>query len=81
MRPVRVTVDADGIVPWGRWAREHRIGRAVRDDLEAGRLSAHWFVGDAGPYPVLALERVPAVTPPPARRHDNPLSGARMAHG
>lgn len=39
------------VIPWGRWAHDHRVPRAIREILEDGALPAHWWVS-AEPVPV-----------------------------
>lgn len=50
---VRVHPGPD-IVPWGRWAHEHRVPRTIRELLEEGAMPAHWWVSVA-PVPVLTV--------------------------
>lgn len=62
---VRVHPGPD-IVPWGRWAHEHRVPRVIRELLEDGAMPAHWFVS-AVPVPVATVHMPPQ--PPQEHRH------------
>jgi hypothetical protein len=52
----RCTVDAPAAERWSAYARRVRVPRELRDELEAGRLPAHWWVSET-PVAVLSVER------------------------
>lgn len=55
----RVT-SLEHVMPWGRYAHDHKVPREVRDEIEqAPGRPAHWWV---------SLEPVPAVYDPVARK-------------
>lgn len=54
----RVRVDATyGARWWPEWARDERVPRQIRDDLETFGRPAHWWVSPI-PLPVAAIEPV-----------------------
>lgn len=52
----RCTVDAPAAERWFAYARRCRVPRELRDELEDGRLPAHWWVSET-PVAVLSVER------------------------
>lgn len=56
---VRFTVHPDAestVEPWPRYARTHRVPIALRNEFEADRLPAHWYVSTV---PLLVHEQEP----------------------